>query len=81
MWFGSRVKAENIEKLVCRLVDLGVVRRDDEKANLLWVLKPSESESLQDEAALAEQVKAENPKGVNFRILYETEHSPSCHSI
>jgi Cft2 family RNA processing exonuclease len=63
MWFGSRVKAENIEKLVCRLVDLGVVRRDDEKANLLWVLKPSESESLQDEAALAEQVKAENPKG------------------
>jgi len=63
MWFSGRVKAENIEKLVCRLVDLGVVRRDDEKANLLWVLKPSESGSLQDEAALAEQVKAENPKG------------------
>ncbi len=63
MWFGVRVKAQDIEKLVCSLVDLGLVRRDDEKGNLLWILTPSESGILQDEAAIAEQMKTENPKG------------------
>lgn len=63
LWFGTRVKAQFIEELVCRLVDLGLVRRDDEKSYMLWVLTPLQSGSLHEEAAIAERMKKENPKG------------------
>jgi len=63
MWFGTRVKPQDIEKLICRLIDLGLVRRDDEKCNLLWILTPSESKNFPDEAKNAQRVKTENFKG------------------
>ncbi|MFP4165256.1 MAG: MBL fold metallo-hydrolase [Chitinispirillaceae bacterium] len=63
IWFGARVKPVIIEQFVCRIVELGLVCRDDQKRNLLWVLAPSQSDSLQNEAALADQLKEENPKG------------------
>jgi dsRNA-specific ribonuclease len=41
----------------------GLVRRDDSRRGLLWVLAPSETELFPEEAKLEETLKQENPKG------------------
>lgn len=63
VWFGMRAKAIHVEQFVCRLIEFGLVRRDDEKSNLLWVLAPSLSGRFKDEADLASVLKSENHKG------------------
>jgi Cft2 family RNA processing exonuclease len=63
IWFGTKTKAIYVEQFVCRLIEFGLVRRDDEKSNLLWVLAPSLSGRFKDEADLAGVLKSENPKG------------------
>ncbi len=62
-WFGERVDRDVVERFTGRLVSAGLVRRDDRRPSLLWVLGPGESDLFPEEAALAEELKIENPKG------------------
>ncbi|MFP4416431.1 MAG: MBL fold metallo-hydrolase [Chitinivibrionales bacterium] len=62
-WFGERMSGDVIERFVQRLIDLDLVRRHDTRRTMLYVLHPTQSEALSDEARLIEQLKSENPKG------------------
>ncbi len=62
-WFGLKTGSECIERFAQRLIDLGLVRRHDERRTLLQVLHPSRTDILHDEAVLIERLKKENPKG------------------
>ncbi|MBD3244274.1 MAG: MBL fold metallo-hydrolase [Chitinivibrionales bacterium] len=62
-WFGRKASADLIEKLVERLIALDLVRRHDEKRNLIHVLRPDESDALTDEAERVQSVVQQNPKG------------------
>ena len=45
-WFGERVKADVIDQFARRLEDMGLVRRDDQRRHMLWILGPGESDAL-----------------------------------
>ncbi len=62
-WFGEGAGPEHRDRLAARLEALGLVRRDDERRGRLWILAPSETHALPDEARLESALKAENPKG------------------
>jgi Cft2 family RNA processing exonuclease/dsRNA-specific ribonuclease len=64
-WFGKPVSAFRQERFVQQLEQTGLVRRDDHRRSLLWpqtkVAVPAEPSP--EALALAETLKAENPKG------------------
>ncbi|MCZ6874659.1 MAG: MBL fold metallo-hydrolase [bacterium] len=62
-WFGERVKADVVNQFVVRLEDMGLVRRDDQRRQMLWILGPGESDVFTEEAELEARLKADNPKG------------------
>lgn len=57
-FFGRKAPAVLVDRLVRRLEELGVVARDDHRRGLLHVLVADAQEE-----GLAEELKAENPKG------------------
>ena len=62
-WFGADVHADDVHRLATELERRGLVRRDDNRRNRLWVLAPNETDAFPDEADLEVELKAENPKG------------------
>jgi len=62
-WLGRRATPAEIEKCIAALTGMNLVRRDDERRRMLWVLKPEESGADPQEAALADRLRQENPKG------------------
>lgn len=75
-WFGRRVRGELVQRLASRLEELGVVRRDDARRSLLWVLTPEDSPVLEEEAELAGQLKQENPKGRLLELCQRLRCAP-----
>lgn len=81
-WLGARPRGSFVQQFATILERRGLVRRDDSRRNLLWVLAPSETDIFPDEAELEETLKLENPKGkllelcMRLRIeMPETEFS------
>lgn len=72
-WFGERVDGATRKGFVDELVALGVARLDAENPDLLWPLteaaEPSPDATQEDEDALAEELKRENPKGRLLELL------------
>jgi Cft2 family RNA processing exonuclease len=62
-WYGRGVNAETADRFAMELEHLGLVRRDDQRRQLLYVLSPSETDIFPAEAALENALKEENPKG------------------
>jgi len=62
-WFGQPVERDVADRLVRVLEGVGLVRRDDDRRDRLWVLGPQETHLFPEEAALEEQLKRANPKG------------------
>jgi Cft2 family RNA processing exonuclease/dsRNA-specific ribonuclease len=62
-WFGQDTANADVDRLITRLEDLGLVRRDDRRRNRVWILAPDESDAYPEEAAVQDQLKADNPKG------------------
>lgn len=62
-WFGQVVDREVADRFARLLESVGLVRRDDDRRDRLWVLGPQDTHLFPDEAALEEQLKRENPKG------------------
>ncbi|MBU1701169.1 MAG: MBL fold metallo-hydrolase [Candidatus Eisenbacteria bacterium] len=62
-WFGGKVGRELADKLIVRLEEKGLVRRDDNKRSLLWILGPGETDLFGDMELGLVQLKQENPKG------------------
>jgi len=62
-WFGQPVDREVVDRFVRVLEGVGLVRRDDDRRDRLWVLGPQETHLFPEEAALEEQLKRANPKG------------------
>lgn len=75
-WFGERVKANVVNQFVGRLEDMGLVRRDDQRRNMLWILSPGESDALRDEAELEAQLKEKNPKGRLLELCMRMKTDP-----
>ncbi len=62
-WFGRTASMEEQAALVARLEELGLVRRDDIRRSLLWVLTPGQTDVLAQEAELETRLKETNSKG------------------
>jgi Cft2 family RNA processing exonuclease/dsRNA-specific ribonuclease len=62
-WFGQPVDREAADRFARVLEAIGLVRRDDDRRDRLWVLGPQETHLFPDEAALEEELKRANPKG------------------
>ena len=62
-WFGQPVDRDVADRFVRMLEGVGLVRRDDDRRNRLWVLGPQETHLFPEEAALEDQLKRANPKG------------------
>jgi predicted metal-dependent RNase/dsRNA-specific ribonuclease len=62
-WYGKSVNSEMADRLADELCSLGLVRRDDHRRQMLYVLPPSETDAFPAEAALEARLKQENPKG------------------
>jgi Cft2 family RNA processing exonuclease/dsRNA-specific ribonuclease len=62
-WFGQLVDRSTAEGFARVLEAVGLVRRDDDRRDRLWVLGPHETHLFPDEAAQEEQLKRANPKG------------------
>lgn len=62
-WFGERVKGEVVDIFVTRLEGMGLVRRDDQRRHMLWILGPGDSDAFAQEAELETRLKRDNPKG------------------
>ncbi len=62
-WLGTRPRGGFVQQFATILERRGLVRRDDSRRNLLWVLAPAETDIFPDEAKLEETLKQENPKG------------------
>jgi Cft2 family RNA processing exonuclease/dsRNA-specific ribonuclease len=62
-WFGQPVDRDVADRFVRVLEGVGLVRRDDDRRDRLWVLGPQETRLFPEEAALEEQLKRANPKG------------------
>ena len=67
-WFGERVKADVVDQFLRRLEDMGLVRRDDQRRHMVWILGPGESDALRQEAELETRLKEDNPKGRLFEL-------------
>ena len=62
-WFGQTVDRATADRFARLLEAIGLVRRDDDHRDRLWVLTPGETSLFPEEAALEEQLKRANPKG------------------
>lgn len=62
-WFGRPVDRAVADQFARVLEGVGLVRRDDQRRDRLWVLGPGETHLFPDEAALEEHLKRANPKG------------------
>ena len=62
-WFGQPADRDTVNRFARVLEGVGLVRRDDERRDRLWVLGPQETHLFPDEAALEEELKRANPKG------------------
>lgn len=62
-WFGHAVDRPTVERFARTLENVGLVRRDDQRRDRLWVLGPSETALFPEEAELENTLKRENPKG------------------
>ena len=62
-WFGRALDRSDVERFARVLEGIGLVRRDDQRRDRLWVLGPQETHLFPEEAALEEQLKQANPKG------------------
>ncbi len=64
-WFGRRVATFRQERFVQQLEEIGLVRRDDHRRNLLWAQTQAAmpAEPSPEDLELAEALKVENPKG------------------
>lgn len=62
-WFGQPVNRATAERLARVLEAVGLVRRDDQHRDRLWVLGPQETHLFPAEAELEEHLKRANPKG------------------
>ena len=62
-WFGQPVDRGTADRFARVLEAIGLVRRDDDRRDRLWVLGPQDTHLFPEEAALEEQLKQENPKG------------------
>jgi dsRNA-specific ribonuclease len=67
-WYGRGATRVEADRLVARLEELGLVRRDDRRRARVWVLAPSETAALPDDAALEERLKADNFKGRLYEL-------------
>jgi Cft2 family RNA processing exonuclease/dsRNA-specific ribonuclease len=62
-WFGQPVDRVAADRFALLLEEIGLVRRDDDRRDRLWVLGPQDTHLFPEEAALEEQLKRANPKG------------------
>lgn len=62
-WFGQSVDRSTADRFARVLESVGLVRRDDERRDRLWVCSPLETHLFPDEAELEEHLKRANPKG------------------
>jgi len=62
-WFGQPVDRGTADRFARVLEGIGLVRRDDDRRDRLWVLGPQDTHLFPEEAALEEQLKRANPKG------------------
>ncbi len=62
LWGEAPARAQ-IDRLIDHLEELGLARRDDERRGMIWVLGPSETSTLEEEAQEETRLKEENPKG------------------
>jgi hypothetical protein len=62
-WFGEAADRDALDRFVRVLEGVGLVRRDDERRDRLWVLGPQDTHLFPEEAALEEDLKRANPKG------------------
>ena len=62
-WFGQPVDRATADRFARVLEGIGLVRRDDDRRDRLWVLGPQETHLFPEEAALEEELKRANPKG------------------
>lgn len=75
-WFGAEVSSADVQDLVTRLENLGLVRRDDRRRNRVWVLAPLETDAYPDEAGLELELKSENPKGELLELCMRMRWDP-----
>ena len=62
-WFGQPVDRDIADRFARLIEGIGLVRRDDERRDRLWVLGPQDTHLFPEEAALEEHLKGANPKG------------------
>jgi len=64
-WLGRKTKLNEVEEFILQLEEMNLVRRDDNKRTLVWPITDQdiEREPTEEELALAEKLKVENPKG------------------
>ncbi|MGO8748618.1 MAG: putative dsRNA-binding protein [Thermoguttaceae bacterium] len=62
-WFGQPVDRDVADRFVRVLEGVGLVRRDDDRRDRLWVLGPQDTHLFPEEAALEAELKRANPKG------------------
>ncbi len=62
-WFGQPVDRSTAEQFARLLESVGLVRRDDQRPDRLWVLSVQDTHLFPEEASLEEELKRANPKG------------------
>jgi Cft2 family RNA processing exonuclease/dsRNA-specific ribonuclease len=75
-WFGERVKSAVVDQFVRRLETMGLVRRDDQRRHMLWILGPGETDVLQQEAEIEARLKDANPKGRLLELCMRMKTEP-----
>jgi Cft2 family RNA processing exonuclease/dsRNA-specific ribonuclease len=80
-WFGRPTTRAQTGRLISRLEEMGLVRRDDRRRSRVWVNAPDESPLLVEEATLEQRLKVENPKGKLLELCMKLRCGPPATDV